>query len=173
MFSQLPAKWGNGSGGIPTLLRVVNPFSFPPCQPARLPRTPPRPAASPRLTSPPSTRSFCHKQASQCHFANCPQPRVRRGLSRAESCEFTTASLSVPLGTLPSRSQNRGAELNGLELQTQVNMSIWGRGRREGEKRGLSVMTLQSARVGEENRKGGRMRNPHQDVGLFFSFSLD
>lgn len=60
-------------------------------------------------------------------------------------------------------------------------MSIWGGegGGGKGDlkkKKGLSAMTLQSARVreGEKKReKGGRRRNPHQDVGFFFFSSLD
>lgn len=43
------------------------------------------PASTP--ASHPSASPSATKQASQCHFANCPRPRVRRGPSRAESCE--------------------------------------------------------------------------------------
>ena len=52
LFSQLPAKWGNGSGGIPTLLRVVNPLSFLPCLPALLPPPLPPPNGAAAVNKP-------------------------------------------------------------------------------------------------------------------------
>lgn len=89
LFSQLPAKWGNGSGGIPTLLRVVNPLSSPLFSSL--------PASLLPFLPPPNVASAVNKPASvvlgPCACRPC-----------CAECSPATACLSVPLGTLPSPS---------------------------------------------------------------------